>query len=293
MLTYNLDIEQGSLWLRTTPTEFALNQPFYCTEAGIFYAGRQFNTVRDYKDSYLLFYTIEGSGIIEQNGAVTKLLPGQALLINCRQPQSYYTDPNAGTWVHYWVHFDGAGVKAMEPVLIPERRSRPVVMQETAAVRHFDELLRNLENTSSDIILSESLMIHQLLNDLRVQSGIAPSRNRTLIMKTVGYINDHCTERIDLQTLLGIAGMSKAYYMRLFRQYVGTTPYNHILSLRITRAKELLEVTDLTVHEIALQTGFSDDASFSTRFSSVVGLSPLKYRQSAITRRQAVTSARQ
>ena len=73
MLTYNLDIEQGSLWLRTTPNEFALKQPYYCTEAGIFLARRDFNTERDFKDSYLLFYTIEGCGIIEQDGSTIRL----------------------------------------------------------------------------------------------------------------------------------------------------------------------------------------------------------------------------
>lgn len=65
---------------------------------------------------------------------------------------------------------------------------------------------------------------------------------------------------------MDIAHMSKAWYMRMFRKYIGTTPYNHILSLRITKAKEYLEVTDMTVHEIATATGFSDDPSFSTLF---------------------------
>ena len=80
--------------------------------------------------------------------------------------------------------------------------------------------------------------------------------------------------------------MSKAWYMRMFRKYIETTPYNHILSLRITKAKEYLEVTDMTVHEIAMATGFSDDPSFSTRFSAMTGMSPLKYRKEAITRKQ-------
>ena len=80
--------------------------------------------------------------------------------------------------------------------------------------------------------------------------------------------------------------MSKAYYMRMFRKYMGTTPYNYILNLRITKAKEYLEVTDMTIYEIALATNFNDDASFSTRFSTITGISPLNYRKTAITRQQ-------
>ena len=38
MLTYNMDVEERSTWLRATPGAAALAQPFYCTEAGNFMA---------------------------------------------------------------------------------------------------------------------------------------------------------------------------------------------------------------------------------------------------------------
>ena len=37
----------------------------------------------------------------------------------CRTPQSYCTAPGQSCWHHYWVHLDGAGVAAMEPLLLP------------------------------------------------------------------------------------------------------------------------------------------------------------------------------
>ncbi len=291
MLTYTLDIEKGSLWLRTTPSEFALKQPYCCTEAGIFYAGRNFNTVRDYKDSYLLFYTIAGCGIVSQNHASVKLQPGQALLINCRTPQSYGTDPDTGFWTHYWVHLDGSGVRALEDLLIPDGKNTVFTASEDSLQAQFDILLRNLENTSSETVLRISLAAHQIMTSLILQRSSAYSRNQKLIMKTADYIASRCCSDISLPELLKIAGMSRAYYLRLFRQYIGTTPHNYLLSLRITKAKELLEVTDLSIHEIAMETGFSDDASFSTRFSAMAGISPSRYRKDAITRKQVSQSA--
>lgn len=286
MLTYNLDIEQGSLWLRTTPNEFALKQPYYCTEAGIFLARRDFNTERDFKDSYLLFYTIEGCGIIEQDGSTIRLRENQALLMNCRSPQSYYTDPSVGKWSHYWVHIDGIGVEALESLMIPDHRITAFEAKSSLVRGQFNTLLKNLENTSSTTILSESLTIHSILNELILRNAVSYSRNQSLIMKTADHISAHYNESFDLSLLLEMAHMSKSYYMRLFRQYIGTTPYNYMLSQRITKAKELLEVSDMTVHEIAMETGFSDDASFSTRFTDIVKTSPLKYRKEAITRLQ-------
>ena len=46
MLTYNMDVTPESLWKRTTPSEAELTQPYYCTEAGVFYAQQHFSTAR-------------------------------------------------------------------------------------------------------------------------------------------------------------------------------------------------------------------------------------------------------
>ncbi len=290
MLTYNLDIEQGSLWLRTTPTEFALKQPYYCTEAGIFYAREKFNTARDYKDSYLLFYTLEGCGIIEQNEQTIYLPAHHALFLNCRKPQSYYTDPQTGKWTHYWVHFDGSGISSMEELLTEDNRIAAIPMGSDIFTQSFDTLLQNLEKTNTDTILTESLLVHQLLTDMIIHRSVSYSANQSIIMQSADYIKNHFAEPINLQMLLDLTHMSKAYYMRLFRQYIGTTPYKYMLTMRMNKAREYLELTDMTIHEIALKTGFQDDASFSTRFSSMIGMSPLKYRKEAITRKQVYGS---
>ena len=106
MLTYNMDVTPESVWKRTTPSEAELTQPYYCTEAGVFYAQQHFSTARTDKESYILFYTLRGAGLIEQDGTHVTLSTGQALLLNCRTPQSYCTAPGQSCWHHYWVHLD-------------------------------------------------------------------------------------------------------------------------------------------------------------------------------------------
>ncbi|MBQ1532421.1 MAG: helix-turn-helix domain-containing protein [Solobacterium sp.] len=286
MLAYNLDIEPGSLWLRTTPSDLALKQSFCYTEAGIFYAKEHFNTERDFKDNYLLFYTVDGCGIVQQNDVTVLLQPDMAMLINCRSPQSYRTDPDTGFWSHYWVHFDGEGMKGLESLLIPDQRNTAVAVHTSEFKTQFDQILKNMENPSSATVIQDSLLIHSILTGMILRPEEPVSHNQRQIEKSAAYIQQHFTQHIALETLFDIAHMSKAYYMRMFRKYMGTTPYNYILNLRITKAKELLEVTDMTIYEIALAAGFSDDSSFSTRFSSITGISPLNYRKTAITRQQ-------
>ena len=91
MLTYNMDVTPESVWKRTTPSEAELAQPYYCTEAGVFYAQQHFSTARTDKESYILFYTLRGAGLIEQGESHVVLSTGQALLLNCRTPQSFHS----------------------------------------------------------------------------------------------------------------------------------------------------------------------------------------------------------
>ncbi len=284
MLTYELDIEKGSLWLRNTPTELALKQSFYCTEAGIFYAKENFHTSRDFKNSYILFYTIEGAGIIRQNDTTIHLLPGQALFMNCRTPQSYQTDPTVGKWVHYWMHIDGNGIDGFKALL--SDNNKLIAMNASQLSLYFDTILKNLESHSTSTILRISQTIHSVLTELVIQNTMNYSQNQIIIMKTADYIAQHYQNNIPLSNLLEIANMSKSYYLRLFRQYIGTTPHNYLLSLRITKAKEYLEISDMTIHEIACTLGFTDDAAFSNCFHTTVGLSPFQYRKTAITKQQ-------
>lgn len=78
--------------------------------------------------------------------------------------------------------------------------------------------------------------------------------------------------------------MSKSHFLRVFREQMGTTPYNFLLCTRMTQAKELLVMTDLSVGAVAAQVGFSSESSFSARFSVMTGQSQLQYRKSIANR---------
>lgn len=242
MLTYNMDVEERSTWLRATPGAAALAQPFYCTEAGNFYGRAHFATARTDKDSFLLFYTLSGSGLIEQNDQRVELPAGSALLLNCRTPQSYCTAPGQDHWHHYWAHLDGAGVANLAEVLQPQGRLSPVTVSRLEMQPLFESLAAEWEHGAAAQI-EICLALHRMLAQTPV---------------------------------------SKSWFLRLFRQYMGTTPYNFLLSTRITRAKELLVLTDFSVCEIAHQVGFGDESNFSTRFTAMVGQSPQQYRKSAM-----------
>ena len=88
----------------------------------------------------------------------------------------------------------------------------------------------------------------------------------------------HYTEPLDLETLAGIAGLSKFHFQRLFKATYGRTPARYLTERRVERAQDLLRATNLTVTEVCFAVGFSSLGSFSTRFKSMVGESPTEFQ---------------
>ena len=135
-----------------------------------------------------------------------------------------------------------------------------------------------------DSMVQIGLALHGMLA-LCAQSSLAEAETtsaRQVILQAAETLRKNYQQELCLADLLAEAHMSKSYFLRLFRRYMGTTPYNYLVNFRITQAKELLVLTDHSVGEIAQKVGFGDASNFSTRFAKATGQSPLQYRKSAL-----------
>ena len=135
-----------------------------------------------------------------------------------------------------------------------------------------------------DSMVTTGLALHEMLA-LCAQSILAEAETtsaRQVILQAAETLRKNYQQELCLVDLLAEAHMSKSYFLRLFRRYMGTTPYNYLVNFRITQAKELLVLTDHSVSEIAQKVGFRDASNFSTRFAKATGQSPLQYRKSAL-----------
>ncbi len=90
---------------------------------------------------------------------------------------------------------------------------------------------------------------------------------------------DRCyAEGISVETIAREANLSRAHFIRSFKETFGETPHRYLQRRRIERAMAMLRHTDLPVTEICLEVGFSSLGSFSSTFREVVGCTPTQYR---------------
>jgi len=82
---------------------------------------------------------------------------------------------------------------------------------------------------------------------------------------------------LDVPALAKTAFMSTAHFSRRFREAYGETPYSHLMTRRIERAKALLR-QGASVTDACFAVGCTSLGSFSTRFTEIVGETPSAYR---------------
>lgn len=91
------------------------------------------------------------------------------------------------------------------------------------------------------------------------------------------YIHRHYTEKVTLLEVAEAVHFSPGYLSRFYKMKTGENLFDTINSLRIEKAKKLLEKGDKKIYEIADLTGFEDTAYFSKVFKKYTGCPPKEY----------------
>ncbi|MBP6013612.1 MAG: helix-turn-helix transcriptional regulator [Alphaproteobacteria bacterium] len=133
---------------------------------------------------------------------------------------------------------------------------------------------------------AESLVIRLVE---RVSEALSGAPRRTVpargderrISIALRHIERHADEALDLDSLAGLAAMSKYHFLRTFRRVTGLTPYKYLLGIRMRRAAVRLATSDAPVAAIAFDAGFGDLSTFNNRFRDLFGATPTKFRAAA------------
>lgn len=104
--------------------------------------------------------------------------------------------------------------------------------------------------------------------------GLSPYK----LQRTTAYIKAHLAQELSLAQLAAVGQMSSAHFARLFKHATGLAPHQYVIACRMEHAKRLLAETDVSLSEVALQVGCTDQSHFSALFRAHVALTPKAYR---------------
>ena len=122
------------------------------------------------------------------------------------------------------------------------------------------------------------LLLEQLLADYAAPLPQDPPRPDGEILRLCRYMEDHYSENLTLDELAGMTRYGKSYLLRSFTRQVGVSPYRYLQTVRLDRAKRLLE-RGTPPADAAAMSGFSDQSHFTNYFKEFIGLTPGQYQK--------------
>jgi AraC-like DNA-binding protein len=139
----------------------------------------------------------------------------------------------------------------------------------------------SLYNTMSEFELLEDIAawLKKLYTQIIEYNFSNENKNIGYLKLAYEFIDQNYTKDIDINVVAEHVGISYSYLRRIFKEENGESITTYIASLRIEKAKELLQNTSHIIKEIALQCGYTNEQTFSRMFQKVEDITPGKYRE--------------
>lgn len=144
----------------------------------------------------------------------------------------------------------------------------------------FDQFTRTWISSKENYVMTARATFLEILNLLlkwKNSRGV-DFNNIRKVEKVINYMTAHYSTPLQLQELAQVAQVSPSYLILLFKEVTGKTPIEHLIHIRMNRAKDFLQEGH-TVTETAEMLGFNDIYYFSRCFKKRVGLSPSQYKE--------------
>lgn len=150
----------------------------------------------------------------------------------------------------------------------------------------FSALRSELSCPDRETALSAGALLQLFLISLARDYGYSDDRadggteQMQSLRHILDYIDEHFSEKITLQELSALAGLTPPYFSAFFKQAMGISLWNYISSRRIDRAIQLLASGDRkrNMLDVAAECGFNNSANFNKTFKKFTGVTPREYK---------------
>lgn len=234
------------------------------------------------RPNYILHYILKGRGRFTIGKETYNLCAGQGFLIP-PEIQTYYEADRDEPWTYLWIGF--AGEKAGEYLReLGLSRERPIFQCECKEEleRIILSMLEKKTYTVSNEYFLEGILYQffsVLAQHMEIEADKQVGNDNLYIRKAVEYIQNHYSYPIQIKEIADYVGINRSYLYTLFMEQFCLSPKEYLTNFRITRAAQLLEITDLSIESVAMSCGYQNTPGFSKTFKECIGVTPSQYKK--------------
>lgn len=268
-----------------------LISPLYVRKIGFFPRVKYHYVQKDKGADYLmLIYCTAGRGWYQLGHKRYTVEPHQFIVLPRNQAYAFGADAN-DPWSIYWLHFDGQLAEQFQtptaqPVsILPGLQSR---LQDRLDL--FEEIYSNFSMAYiKEYMIQASMCLFPFLSSfIYVEQfrhyKLLQVQELTFSMRVISYMQENIGSNLSLEQLARNFNYSSSHFSALFQKETGVSPINYYIQLKIQRACQYIELTNLKLFEIAEKVGFDEPAYFTRIFTKVMGLSPSEYRAKEVSK---------
>ena len=246
------------------------------------------------RNHYLFHYCLSGTGTLYADNSrgetiTYQVRSGQGFMIFSGQITTYIADRNL-PWGYAWLEFDGLRAKECVELagLSPDNPVFKVRSKDTAEAMKNEMLyiIEHREESPFHLIGHLYLFIDFFMcasGSMRFSQG---STLRDFYVKeALTYIEQNFQNAITVEEIAAVCGLNRSYFGKIFHEATGKSPQQFLISYRMTKAAELLKLTDMSVADTGNAVGYPNQLHFSRAFKSVYGVSPREWRNENRARR--------
>jgi AraC-like DNA-binding protein len=188
-------------------------------------------------------------------------------------------------------HPAGEDAKYLIPFLLEPQKSSKIIRAETGVplqiVAFLEEIYKSLAAPSElsrftiKTYLKTILVVLMNYYEGEREMRTVFDRARNVLGRldpVLRMVQERYEHPLSVEDAASLLGVSRWYFMRLFRTTTGESFVRYVNRYRIARAQTLLATTDRSIAQISQETGFCDQSYFGTVFQRLTGMTPLSYR---------------
>jgi AraC-like DNA-binding protein/mannose-6-phosphate isomerase-like protein (cupin superfamily) len=261
----------------------SVRSALYITDIGFYPNARHHHLDRPSGvDQHILIYVIDGEGTINVADRSFVLRTNQYFVIPANESHGYFADEE-NPWSIYWAHFKGeraltyashfGKVQSIAPAQAYRIEERIDLFREIIYC-----LGMGFSNENMDYA---NMCFHHLLATFIYDSQFSYFTQLSphdLIEQIILYMKSNLHLRITLESLSEKFDISVSQLSKLFCQRTRQSPISYLIALKMQKACQLLDFTNLRIKAISTEVGFNDMYFFSRQFKKFMGVSPSEYR---------------
>ena len=172
--------------------------------------------------------------------------------------------------------------------------NKVLVMNNVPVLSKLSEAGRILRYIHDEIFNQEigyTTRVNQLIDELFIiiTRHLTKQNNRArdfpkVFMQLEQALRQNLSHQWTVEEMAAIAGMGTTLFNERVKNYTGFTPLNYLINIRISEAIKLLKKENVSITDIALDTGFYSSQHFSTTFKKLTGYTPSEFRKNNLSR---------